>query len=389
MADTTIKTVIVELIGKTDKLQKDFKKVERKTNALTAGFKKMGLALVGAFGARALFRGFQQTLRSTDQLIKTAKGVGFAVSEYEELIFALEQVGINAGSAKIAIGDFQKRLAKGASGVSPQFAKAFKQAGLDPQSLSKLSPAEAFDVALTRLAAIRNDPAIAGLTGNVFEEQSGKDILAALRQYEKFQSARVTFQRRIGSLTKEETRNIEALNEELKIYRAQWEAIKMRVVAQTAPALLDSLNAVLDSGVIEDMTAQLGTLLQNTLVDLQKIKELKTAFDIMRDENAARFGAPKDETFVDYAKRKLGTNLFKGSQGDLSMWGHTDMSSIPTPGFPGGMTGQRGAGGGATQFNQTVNIAVKRGSGGGEITTAEAARIRKEFERAGGFRAAK
>jgi len=291
MAD--FRTVIIELIGKTDKLQKDFKKVEQRTNKLTAGFKRMGLALVGVFGSRALFHGFQQTLKSTDQLIKTAKGVGFATSEYQRLIFALDQVGVSAGSAKIALGDFQKRLSKAVAGTSPQFAKAFKDAGLDIKSLSKMSPAEAFNVALAHLATLRNDPRIAGLTGNVFEEQSGKDVLQVLRQWTPYLEAFETHGRRVATLSADQESSIEALNEELKVYAAQWEGIKMNVVADTAPTLLGILTAMEEADTFGKMADGMSESVDEILKVIDNVKWLKSEFDKL------------DQVIPDWAKTLL------------------------------------------------------------------------------------
>jgi hypothetical protein len=247
-----IEEVSVRIGADTRKLNQGMKKAKRDVGALTSAFKKLGGTIIAAFGARAVFRAFQQTLNSTNALIKTAKGVGFLVTEYQQLTFALDQVGVGAQSARIALGDFQKRLGKAVAGTSPQFAKAFRDAGLDPTTLSKLSPAAAFDAALKQLATMRNDPRIAGLTGAVFEEQSGKDILQLLRQWERYLGAREKFARRVGGFTKEQQDNIERLADELKIYRAQWEMTKAKIVADAAPDIIRALGELQDAGVFDE-----------------------------------------------------------------------------------------------------------------------------------------
>jgi hypothetical protein len=281
---------IAVLIGAdTRGLDKGMKKTQKRVNVLTRSFKRMGATLIAAFGARALFRGFQRTLSNTNALIKTAKGVGFLATEYQALIFSLDQVGVKASSARIALGDFQKRLGKAIAGTSPQFAKAFRDAGLDPFALSSLDPAEAFDVALKRLAELKNDPRLAGLTGAVFEEQSGKDVLQVIRQWEKYLAAREKFAKRVGSITKGQQDNIEELSEELRVYRAQWENLKATIVADAAPAILSALSGMEEAGVFKKMGEQISALV-DSLEYLQILLRdtfgtpKRSRFDTLKDE---------------------------------------------------------------------------------------------------------
>jgi hypothetical protein len=283
-----IEEVAVKIGADTRGLDKGLKKSKKQVGALSSAFKKLGVIMIGVFGARALFTGFKRTLAASDQLIKVAKGVGFTVSEYQRLTFALDQVGVSAGSAKIALGDFQKRLSKAVAGVSPQFQKAFEQAGLDTKALSAMSPAAAFSAAMIQLAKLRNDPRIAGLTGNVFEEQSGKDILQVLRQWEKYTDAREKFARRVGVLSQDQQNNIEALSEELKIYGAQWDMIKMRVVGDAAPQLLTALTKLEQSGAFEKMASDMALV-------ITKFAELTAAWAGWQEASQKRAEASASE----------------------------------------------------------------------------------------------
>jgi TP901 family phage tail tape measure protein len=266
---------IAVLIGAdTRGLDKGMKKAKKDVNVLTRSFKRLGSTIIAAFGARALFNTFKRTLANTNALIKTAKGVGFLATEYQTLIFALDQVGVKASSARIALGDFQKRLGKAIAGTSPQFAKAFRDAGLDPEALSKLRPADAFDIALKRLADLRDDPRIAGLTGAVFEEQSGKDVLQVIRQWEKYLAAREKFAKRVGGLTKNQQDNIEELSEELRVYKAQWEVLKATIIADAAPAIMDALNDLEEAGAFEAMADAVGRLVDEIHVLVGDLKWL-------------------------------------------------------------------------------------------------------------------
>jgi hypothetical protein len=262
-----IEEVAVRIGADTRKLEKGMKRADSGVKKLVGSFKKLAAVIGISLGARAVFRTFARTLDTSNKLIKTAKGVGFLASEYRELTFAMNQVGVRSHSAIIALGDFQKRLGKAVAGTSPQFAKAFRDAGLDPGALSKLDPAEAFDVALNRLASLKGDPRLAGLTGAVFEEQSGKDVLKIIRQWEAFTAARVKHARRVSTLDADQQFRIEFLAEEVGVYKAQWAALKETVVADATPAIVKMLEEIEKSGAM-DLLAKDLTALALAFVDI-------------------------------------------------------------------------------------------------------------------------
>ena len=275
-----IEEVAVRIGADTRELGKGMKKADRGVKQLIGGFKKLAGVLGIAFGGRALIRGFTRTLDVTNKLIKTAKGVGFLASEFQELTFAMNQVGVRSHSAVIALGDFQKRLGKAVAGTSPQFAKAFKDAGLDPKSLSKLDPAEAFDVALNRLASLQGDPRLAGLTGAVFEEQSGKDVLKIIRQWGAFTEARAKHARRVGKLDEEQQIRIEFLSEEVGVYSAKWDVMKQKFVAGTVPAILRGLDSLEEHGWLDAWEKGLETFFPRMEEGLKQLeKDLIPAAD--------------------------------------------------------------------------------------------------------------
>jgi len=246
-----IEEVAVRIGADTRGLKKGMTAANKSMRAFKRTLIGVGSTLGLVFSGRALVQGFRRTIASTNELIKTAKGVGFLAAEYRELTFAMNQVGVRSHSAIIALGDFQKRLGKAVAGTSPQFAKAFRDAGLDPGALSKMDPAEAFDVALNRLASLKGDPRLAGLTGAVFEEQSGKDILKIIRQWETFTEARQKHARKVGGLDKDQQFRIEYLSEEVGVYKAQWETLKSTIVADAVPSILVSLEKLEELGVFE------------------------------------------------------------------------------------------------------------------------------------------
>jgi hypothetical protein len=368
-----IEEVAVKIDADTRGLNKGMKESKKKVGALTSQFKKLGGVLAATFGARAVFRGFQQTLRLSDQLIKTAKGVGFTVNEYQRLIFALDQVGVSAGSAKIALGDFQKRLSKAVAGTSPQFKKAFTDAGLDVDALSKMAPAAAFQAAIAHLATMRDDPRLPGFVGNVLEEQSGKDFLKVIRQMPKYVDSLDKFDKSVGKLSKRQTADIEKLAESIRLYGQSWDVLKMQIVADAAPKINAALKDIVDGGgldlfasVFENIAENVGTIVEGVssladMIDKLPIPDWLTQeggpITAIRNKAANIVGLDHAPTSIFDA-----ANMITSGPPDLSAW-----------------TQGTNAGGGAGA-NVTNNYTVKA-TGRNEISEAEARNIRKQFDK--------
>ena len=271
------KTVIVELAADTRKLVNGMKVAEKRTSSLMRAARRLGFALAGAFTGRALYRGITRTAKDLDGIIKTAKGVGFAADEYQELIFALDQVGVSAESARIGLGDLQKRLG------NKNFAKFFQAAGIDPRELQKMGPAQQLDAALQALTKFRGNQALlVARSGGVFEEQSGKDFAKVINDFERFTQARRDYQRVVGSSVtlKTDAKAVEEFAYRTKLMNAQWEVFKQRVVIQALPAL---------NGLLDDL-------------------EKSDAFGTLADDVAVLVGAMADAV-------RLMSQLRNGAQG--------------------------------------------------------------------------
>ena len=248
-----LKTVYIELVTETRKLNAGLKKVDKRVGKTTQAFKKLGLAIGAAFSARAVLRGvkamargFSETIKSTDALIKTAKGVGFTATQYERLTFALSEVGVGAESARIALGDFQKRLAR------PSFQKFFREAGFKPKELLKLPAEEQLFTVMEDLAKMRDDPRLASVAGLIFEEQSGKDIRKVLIQWERFVQARKDYDRIVKrGLTERDIDTVEELGSQTRMLNLRWTVLKRNFVLDVVPGLLDALERMEAAGTFD------------------------------------------------------------------------------------------------------------------------------------------
>lgn len=240
-----LRRVSIVFIADTKKLIQGFRKVDKKTQILTRSFKRMGGALLAAFSARAVFRGFTKTLRDTEALIRTARGVGFATNEYRQLIFALDAVGVSSESARIALGDLQKRLSR------PSFQKFFREVGLEPNELLTQSRAQQLQTILERLNQLRDDPNLPSIAGLLFEEQSGKDIAKVVLQFEDFLGARREYEQIVGrGTTEQDEKAILQLNKQVKSMKLAWEELKIQIVSDSAPEITAILQELAQPGTI-------------------------------------------------------------------------------------------------------------------------------------------
>jgi len=369
-----IEEVAVRIGADTRGLDKGMKKAKKNVDGLSRAFKRLGASLVAAFGARVLFRTFQQTLRSTNALIKTAKGVGFLAKEYEALTFSLDQVGVSAGSAKIALGDFQKRLSKAVAGTSPQFAKAFRDAGLDIRALSRMSSSDAFDSALAHLATLKGDPRLAGLTGNVFEEQSGKDILQVIRQWDKYLTAREKFARRVGGLTEDQQFRIEYLSEELSVYKAQWEVLKQKIVADSVPSILRALESLEATGVFESLGDGLESFVSRMEEGAKQLKrDLQGIKGSIQSVFPGVYATPPGEESPQQASERLA-----GSE-SARYWNRVTSVKSDSP----AMSAQRAAA--RHESRMSFDVSVTGDTGNNKKLAKDIARAAAQEKRAGGL----
>jgi hypothetical protein len=256
-----IEEVAVLISADTRALNKGMKETQKRVSVLTRSFKRLGGALIVAFGARAVFNRFKsalrftfQTLRATvdetNKLITTAKGVGFTTDEYGRLLFMLKRVGVGAQAARIALGDLQKRLGR------TNFQKFFRQFGLDPKALAKVSRAEQLDIVLKKLVELRDAGVdIAGITGLLFEEQAGKDILKLVLQYERGLEARKDYERIVGKgTTKQDEKELLELTASIGNLELAWTQLKRKIVFEVAPDVTEAILELTDNISIQEFT---------------------------------------------------------------------------------------------------------------------------------------
>ncbi len=297
-----LKVIYVELQARWNKLRDSLTKADRKTNKLSRSFKRLGGVIASAFGARALVRGFQETVRLTDELIANAEALGVSADQYERWKFALEAARVPVDQLRQGLGDLQLKLG------SPALAKNFRALGLDRRELLGKRPLQQLEAILRAAARVENKTIQFRRLADVLGEESSRQLIKLIADGEEQLDLSLKTADRLGSALQDPD-NVQAIKdwrlESLKLQR-QWETFKQRVVIQTLPAFQGALEDIERSGVLERLSEKLAALVSNTVKELEAINNW---FDML-DTRKKQLGVPEDEGFFEYAQRKLSTNLF-------------------------------------------------------------------------------
>lgn len=122
---------------------RQLKKGEKSVKRVGASLKRLGSTLVGVFGARAIFRGLQNTANELDRLAKLARGLGLTAQELQQIEFTLDRLGGDPASIRNLFVSLNKALGEAETG-SKEYVDSFLQIGVNFRDLGKLKPVEQF-----------------------------------------------------------------------------------------------------------------------------------------------------------------------------------------------------------------------------------------------------
>jgi hypothetical protein len=241
-----LKTVYVELVAETRKLNEGFRKADSQIKGLTSGLKRLGVALGGVFAVRKFTQFLKGTILDSTELINTARAVGIATSEYERLAYVLEtDLGASVGTTRQALRTLQQQL--GSS--SKQSRKFFKEAGLDVSQLRKLSPSDQALEVLSALSQIRDQSRRQYLAARLFGRAASGEILKIVNAgTEAIENAKKEFDK-IGPsfISKEEEDRMKRAEGQMGRLKTIWERFKTRLVLEfVTPENLAKVDQLLD-----------------------------------------------------------------------------------------------------------------------------------------------
>jgi hypothetical protein len=234
---------------------------------LRRGIASLGLgATVSIAGLSALGR---QSLRTADQIAKAANTADVSTDQIQELRFAFGQL---AGTTDQGVDDslrrFNRRLGLARTGAGPAV-QTFRRLGIELQNAdgSLRSTEELLEVTLQRLAEIP-DPALrAAEASQVFGEDLGPKLAAALNGgIAGMQRLRGVLRAEGGVIPEEQLRRAEEFNDQIDLLQRTLTAQYAQTVLDNARALQQLAQAlgtvasvaVSGIGVVVDFTRVLG-----------------------------------------------------------------------------------------------------------------------------------
>lgn len=290
-----LKQIVVELLADTRKLDQGFKRIEGQTNRLGAAFGRLGAIVAGAFSVRALFQQYKGTLLDAEHILDTARAVGVTADEFERLSFVIEKrLGASAGTTEMMFKGLQQRLGKGGKEIQ----KALGAAGLNAKDLKGMSSADQALAVITALSGIESATQRASIAatllgrGVAFQIQKVATAGAAA-----IQDANDDFTRIGSALGKSGAADaIGNLTDETDNLSRSWQVLKQQIVVDTAPSITKAIQAIVDSGVIGDLSKQISQLIENTKREIGFISDFLDRLDLhgkgvvtRREENFASF----------------------------------------------------------------------------------------------------
>lgn len=179
-----ISTLTVNLVAETARFTAGLKKTQREANQFSNKVRRSMLPLVGAVAAvtSGLLLMTRQSIRTADQIGKTAKAVGISAEALQELRFAAGQSGVEIRGIDDSIRRFNRRLGEFANSGGGPAAKAIRSLGVNVLDASgKLRGTESvFNDVVRNLADVESEAQKSALAAQLFGDDFGPKLLPLL-----------------------------------------------------------------------------------------------------------------------------------------------------------------------------------------------------------------
>lgn len=189
--------VLFQVGGRTDpSLNNTFRQARQQINDLQKAAKQLGtdwknftgnlskLTLKVAGGITAATVGVVAMANSVAEAgweaAKTSAAVGMGVESYQELRYAMEQAGVEAGTFQSAMTNMVKVTREGAAG-NEAYQKQLAEIGLSADKLSKMAPEKALERISDYMNSLSSDAKRAQVATALFGEAAGAEMMTALK----------------------------------------------------------------------------------------------------------------------------------------------------------------------------------------------------------------
>lgn len=235
----TVANLVVEISTKSAKLKKGLTKSLQATrkfaNSVGKMMVKLGAAITASLvGATILFvKELNNVAAEIDLIAKTSEKLGLTAEALQKLQFSAKLSGVNVNTLNMALQRMVRRVAEAAQGTG-EAKDALKELGIDAKSLVQLSPDKQFEKIAVAFKNIKNRADQVRIAMKLFDSE-GVALVNTLnadlaKTNKEFESLGVT-------LTKSQTKMVEAYQDSKTKLDTIWEGFKQQVVANMAEPL--------------------------------------------------------------------------------------------------------------------------------------------------------
>lgn len=148
---------IADLKSKIGSAQASIGGLDRAAGAASASFKKVGLALAGAFTAGKIISDMKSVVNEMDNISKASQRLGISTESLSKLGYVAKLADVEFGALEVSMRRMQSTLYDASQGVDASVT-ALKSLGLSVTQLMQLSPEEQFAKIASAVAGVE-DPA--------------------------------------------------------------------------------------------------------------------------------------------------------------------------------------------------------------------------------------
>lgn len=270
----------------------DIKQIETKVNksseSMAAGFKKLGGAMAAVFGISAIASYTKGVIDYADKIQKLSIQIGVATQTLDKLNHVANLSGITLDSIVVSIRQMSKNLVDASHGIG-EARDAFKQLNINVEDLIKMKPEEALSLVLDRIKEVGSATERTALAMRIMGESGGQ-----LLRIDGGLSGQLAGQN--SSLTKERADTLARFNDTMEEFNKTMKELAIEVL----PPLAD---------VIIEMAATLGIEVTKTLSGVNReIERLEADLEKAKKHNESvkvfgvRKGRPVSDIEADLKK---------------------------------------------------------------------------------------
>lgn len=236
-------TIAVDLVARTAAFGRDMSNAARDVNKMTKAAEtaqrvvaRLGAALAGYVGIRAIKGMFTSAANEIDRLAKTADKLGMTTEALAGLRHAGEMTGVATGTLDMALQRMTRRLAEAAQGGG-KAKGALAELGLSAQALARMTPDQQFAAIADAMGRVGSQSDRVRLAFKLFDSE-GVALVNTLKLGSQGLQQAMRDAEALGlTISRVDAARIEAANDAMTRARQAMSALGLAAAIHLAPAI--------------------------------------------------------------------------------------------------------------------------------------------------------